>query len=195
MGIFSWIIALILGGISVSFLTMMFQLSDRILKIQDHIRNTGDQVPRTPLMITASLAFLGTVMVLLRFVRIDILSSNTVFWVFIIGILLYLASFFTMFFIGKSYARKGFPSKPLTQTQTFTAIVACLIPFLLLLFLGKNIVKGGVETSITSITNNLNNTDNVSLPEGILILILLIIPSITGVLGVGAIGKLSTYIV
>lgn len=170
----------------------MFQISERILKIQDHIRNTGDQIPRTPLIITASLAFLGTIMVLLRFFRINLLSSNTIFWVFIIGILLYLSSFFTMFLIGKSYARKGFPSKPLTQTQTFTAIIACLIPFLLLLFLGKNIVSGGIETSIAQITDN---SGNVSFPEGILILILLIIPSITGVLGVGAIGKLSTYIV
>lgn len=168
----------------------LFRISHRILQVQERYRKTGDQVPQTPIIITGSLALLGIVMTF-----IYNLPQNTLgpygriiqIIVYISGILLYISSFITMFFIGRSYSLPGFPKKAMTPFQVSIGMIAAFLPFFLLLVLGKFVASGGMTRD--SFMNPDNSQTNIA--EFGLLIVLLILPSISGVFGAGVFGKYS----
>jgi len=168
----------------------MFRISDKILKIQEKDRKTGDQFPDTPLIITGSLALFAIAMTFIYYLPPDslgIYGSRIQLVVFISGIILYIASFVTMFFIGRSYSRPGFPKKAISPTQVIIGLLSAFLPFLLLLVLGKFVASGGLTRESFMNPDNLST----SFAEVLLIIVLLVLPSISGVFGAGVFGKLS----
>lgn len=168
----------------------MFRISNKILQIQEKDRKTGEQFPDTPLIITGSLALFAIVMTFIYYIpheRLGIYGNIVQRVLFISGILLYIASFVTMFFIGRSYSRPGFPKKAMSSSQISIGLLSAILPFLLLLVLGKFIASGGLTRD--SFMNP--SDDTTSFGEVFLIIILLVLPSISGVFGAGVFGKMS----
>jgi hypothetical protein len=184
MGIFSWITFLVLLGISGTYMYFIFRISERILQVQERYRKTGDQVPQTPLIITGSLALLGIVMTFIYNLPQGALGRNgkiIQLVVYISGIVLYISSFITMFFIGRSYSLPGFPKKAMTPFQVSIGMTAAFLPFFLLIVLGKFVVSGGMTRD-----SRMNPGD---IAEFGLLIVLLMLPSISGVFGAGVFGK------
>lgn len=190
MGILSWIVLIFLLSISISYLYFIFKICDKILKIQEKDRKTGEQFPDTPLIITGVLALFAIAMTFIYYLPPDsmgVYGSRIQLVLFISGIILYIASFLTMFFIGRSYSRPGFPKKAMSPTQVIIGLLSSFLPFLLLLSLGKFVASGGL-TRESFIYPEKNGT---SIAEALLIIVLLVLPSISGVFGAGVFGKLS----
>jgi hypothetical protein len=167
----------------------MFRISNKILQIQEKDRKTGEQFPDTPLVITGSLALFAIVMTFIYYIppeQLGIYGTIIQRVLFISGILLYIASFTIMFFIGRTYSRPGFPKKAMSSTQISIGLLSAILPFLLLLVLGKFVASGGLTRD-----SFMNPSDNTSVAEVFLIIILLVLPSISGVFGAGVFGKMS----
>lgn len=154
-------------------------MSHKVLVIQERLLQTGEQSPLAPLLITGSLALLAIFAIFIQYTNIN---SSLRTGIYIGGIILYIASFFTMFFIGRSYSRPGFPKKAMTPTQILSGIFASLLPFILLLVLGKAVALGGLTSS---------NVENDDFAVVSIILVVLVLPSISGVFGAGVLGKMS----
>ena len=181
---------IILLSISGSYTFYIFRISNKILQIQEKDRKTGEQSPDTPLIITGVLALFAIVMTFIYYLppeRLGIYGTIIQRVLFISGILLYTTSFATMFFIGRSYSRPGFPKKAMSPSQISIGLLSALLPFILLIVLGKFMASGGITRD--SFINRSNDTTSIA--EIFLIIILLVLPSISGVFGAGVFGKMS----
>lgn len=191
MGILSWITFLFLLGISLSYMYFLYRISDKILQVQEKDRQTGDQTPDTPLIITGTLALFAIAMTFVYYIPKDTLGiyGTTIQRVLYIGgIILYCSSFLVMFGIGRSYSRPGFPKKPMTPFQITIGMISAFVPFLLILVLGKFVASGGMTRASLA---NISSSSTTSIAEFGLIIVLLVIPAISGVFGAGVFGKLS----
>ena len=171
MSTISWLILIILGFLSATFSYTMYQVSERVLRLQSHMKKTGDIEPAPVLIVSGSVALFGLFLMMTRY-------SNSPSFIFYIGVSIYISAMISAFLVGRGFSRKGFPSKPLTSFQTATGVISCIFPFLLFAFLGKGVVSGAISGPS-------------DFQEIILIFLILAIPSVSGVFGCASFGKLS----
>jgi hypothetical protein len=188
MGIGSWVVIIMLLSLSISFVYGILRISERVLNIQEKLKQTGEQKPIVPLLTTGILGLVGITMTFIYYAPSDILSPIMRLFLYVVGILLYISSFFAMFFVGRSYSRPGFPKKAMSTSGVIAGLLAALLPFLLLLTLGKFVASGGM-TRDTLMFDTTKGSG--SMAEFLLVIVLLVLPSISGIFGAGVFGKLS----
>jgi hypothetical protein len=182
MGIGSWFVILLLGSISLSFTYFMFKTSHRILLLQERLQQTGEQRPEIPLITLGILGVFGIVITFAKYAPSGIINPRVQTFLYYFGILLYISVFISMFFVGRSYARPGFPQNPMSITNTMIGLFAAILPFVLLMTLGVTIVNGGMTRT---------ERETGTITDMLLIIVLLLLPSVSGIFGAGVFGKLS----
>ena len=187
MGIGSWIIIILLLSLSISFTYGIFRSSERVLTIHESLRKTGEQRPFVPLITTGMIGLLGIAMTFIQYSPSDVLSFTTKSVLYYSGIVLYIISFITMYFVGRSYSRPGFPKKAMSTSGVVSGLSAAFLPFLLLILLGKFVASSGMTRE--SLT--LDTGGEGSIAEVLLIIVILVLPSISGIFGAGVFGKMS----
>lgn len=180
MGIWSWIVAILLFAIALGILGTVFNVAKRIIHIHDKDRNTGDTPSGTPLIIGAVLGAFATILIMVSYFELPSVSKNTKLFMYFSGIILYLTVFIGMFFVGRSYTGT---KRPFTNTQILAGLGACLIPFMMLMLAGNSVILGALK----------GEDRTQSFGRFILFVVLLTIPSVCGVFGSGVLGKMASY--
>ena len=151
----------------------MYQVSERVLRLQPHMKKTGDIDPNSVLIVSGAVALFGIFLMMTRY-------SNAPSFIFYIGITVYISAMFSAFLVGRGFSRKGFPSNPLSTFQTITGVISCIIPFVMFALLGKGVVSGAISGPN-------------EFQEILLIFLILAIPSVSGVFACASFGKLSFH--
>lgn len=157
-----------------SFLYGILLVTKQIITIPPYLQTPDDPNVITLLITTGLIGLIGVILMII---------ANTIpsyqYHIWIIGCLLYIVAFGTMFFFGRLLRKPNNPTKPLSGWHIAIGVFAAFIPFLLFIVAGNQIFQ---EVLIT-------DEDTLFMP--FMKIMILGIPAVAGIYGSGIFGKMS----